>query len=130
MKLNKILLIDNCDIDNFINNTLIQTSGLGVETRTFQSAQSALDYLQSIAEKPQEIPELIFLDLGMQLMNGFDFLEEFITLPASISEHTKIIVLTSSLDRNDRLRSKAYPCVLDLLEKPMRVDRWKALLAS
>jgi CheY-like chemotaxis protein len=130
MKLSKILLIDNCDIDNFVNSTMIRNAKLGVETATYQSAQMALEYLRSIADKPREIPELIFLDLGMQLMDGFGFLEEFIKLPPSISEHTKIFVLTSSLDRNDRLRSKSYPCVLELLEKPMRVERWHALLAG
>jgi CheY-like chemotaxis protein len=128
MKIRKMVLIDNSDIDNFVNSSLVRSSGMVEELVMFQSATEGLKYMHKIAEKPEEVPQLILLDLGMQIMDGFGFMDEFLKLPPAVQDHTKIIVLTSSLDANDKKRSRSYPFVLDLLEKPLKVDKMKALI--
>jgi CheY-like chemotaxis protein len=128
MKIRKMVLIDNSDIDNFVNTSLVRSSGLVEEIVPFQSATEGLKYMRKIAETGDGAPQLILLDLGMQIMDGFGFMEEFLKLPPAVSGKTKIIVLTSSLDANDKRRSKAYPFVLDLLEKPLKVDALRALV--
>ncbi len=128
MKVKKMLLIDNSEIDNFVNVTLLSGSGLAEDFVSVSSAREGLAHLQKVADKPGEIPELILLDLGMQLMDGFGFLEEFVKLPSAISQYTRIIVLTSSIDPKDKTRSLSFPPVIDLMEKPLNVEKLRGLL--
>jgi CheY-like chemotaxis protein len=128
MKFRKILLIDNSDIDNFINASVVRRSGLVDEIVSLSSGSQGLKHLISVEDKPTEIPEIILLDLGMQIMDGFEFLELFQRLPASISAFTKIIVVTSSIDPDDRKRSLSYSCVIELIEKPLKLERLVDLL--
>jgi len=127
MKLKCILLIDNSEIDNFVNATVVRNSGLVEEIVTYQSAAEGLDYLQSLITAQVPVPGMILLDLGMQLMDGFQFLDAFLKLPFGAAQEVKIVVVTSSIDDRDRLRAKSYPCVVKVLEKPLRADRFRSL---
>ncbi len=127
MKLKCILLIDNSEIDNFVNATVVRSSGLVEEIVTFESAGEGLDYLQTLIGSHAAMPGMILLDLGMQLMDGFEFLDAFLKLPLSAAEEVKVVVVTSSIDDRDRLRAKSYPCVVRVLEKPLSVNRFRSL---
>ena len=64
----------------------------------------------------------------MPIMNGFDFLEKYGKLPTVHREKCKIVVVSSSLDTGDKLKSKESPYVLELIEKPMNTSKLKKLL--
>lgn len=121
MKLQKILLIDNSDIDNYVNATMLRALDIAADVVTCVSATEGLAYLRKTADSLQATPEIILLDLGMQIMDGYGFLEEFSSLPPAVTAGSKVVVLTSSIDPRDRDRSLAYPCVLDVMEKPLKV---------
>ena len=97
--------------------------------RTF----GVLEYLKHCESNLTEVPGLIFLDINMPEMNGFDFLDSFKTLSDNIKSHCNIIMLTSSMDENDYKRSYESTFVKGYIIKPLneeKINRLKIELAS
>ena len=80
-KFDRVLLIDDNDIDNFINERMITTNFFSNQVIVKNSGESALQYLRENAENDNNLPQIIFLDLNMPMMDGFTFLNEFENLP-------------------------------------------------
>ena len=76
----KVMLIDDNSLDNFINKKLLESNGFTDETEAFESAEKALEKLKSSAT--DELPDVIFLDIMMPGMDGFQFLDELVRLVA------------------------------------------------
>ena len=78
MKLEKVLLIDDSDIDNMVNKKVIEKTGVAKTIVIKKSAQSALDYLKDLSlNASDDIPDVIFLDIRMPEIDGFGFLEKY-----------------------------------------------------
>ncbi len=115
----KALLIDDNDIDNFINKKLLVKTRFALDIVEKKSASSALDYLRSAKEMKEELPDIIFLDIMMPVMDGFDFLDEFDTLSDEIKTHSKIIMLSSTESFKDLNRANSNKYVHKFLNKPL-----------
>jgi CheY-like chemotaxis protein len=114
-----VLLVDDNEIDNFINERIISSSKFAENIVVRNSADSALDYLRSVAEDLSKIPDVIFLDLNMPVKNGFGFLEDFAGLSESIRNKSKVIVLSSSISPEDINKASVNPFVHKYLNKPL-----------
>jgi CheY-like chemotaxis protein len=88
----------------------------------FQSASKGLDFLSGIANHPEKIPDIIFLDIKMPVMDGFGFLKEFEKLPEPVRKKSKIVMLSSSLDTNDLEQANSNPYVIMFIGKPLTVS--------
>jgi len=115
--LNNVLLLDDDDVYNFLNKSLVEISGIAQEVKTSKSPIEVIENLK--AAKVDWVPDIIFLDIMMPDMNGHQFLEAFENLPLEISGHTKIAMLSSSLDPDDREKSFKCKAVVDFIEKPL-----------
>jgi len=115
----RVLLVDDNDIDNFINERIITSSFFADKVEVKTSAQAALDFLKSNASNAELLPQVIFLDLNMPVMDGFAFLEEYKNLPDSVKNSSKIIVLSSSISPDDINKASANPLVSKYLNKPL-----------
>jgi CheY-like chemotaxis protein len=118
-KFDRVLLIDDNDIDNFINERMITTNHFSSQVTVKNSGEAALKYLRENAENENFLPQIIFLDLNMPVMDGFAFLTEFETLPSKIKSNSKIVVLSSSISPEDINRASTNPLVMKYINKPL-----------
>lgn len=112
-----VLLVDDEEIDLFINEKIMTTSNFAKNVHKTESGRVALEYLKKV-QGTEAFPELIFLDLNMPIMNGFDFLASLERLN-EFGENCKVVILTSSASDDDRTRAMKYGMVTKFISKPI-----------
>lgn len=122
--INSILLIDDNNIDNYINKAVITKLNITENIIVKLSAIDALDYLNSLTE---EFPQIIFLDIRMPIMDGFGFLREFEKIALDKRENCIVYMLSSSTNEEDITTAKSFSCVKKYLNKPLRLEVVKEL---
>lgn len=123
----KILIIEDNETDRYIARRMIQKYHFSEETIIKESAPKALEYLLSIVNIPESMPQLIFLDIRMPEMDGFGFLEEYAKFPEQIKTKCIILMLSSSLDRDDHRLAENSPYVNRFLNKPLNMEKMKVI---
>ena len=113
------MLIDEDEIDNIINQKIIESNNFSDQVAVYQTGSEALGYLVDNSKDPELLPELIFLDINMPIMDGFQFLEEFEKMPASVHAKCRIIMLSSSISPRDIDRAASNRFVKKYLNKPL-----------
>ncbi len=114
-----VMLIDDNELDNFINKKLLENENFTDTVLVHQSAQSALEELKKLENTPERLPQIIFLDIMMPHMDGFGFLEEVNKLSEKIKKHSKIIMLSTSESFKDLNRANQSKYVFKFLNKPL-----------
>ncbi len=114
-----VLLVDDNEIDNFINERIIVSSGFCANVVVKFSADAALEYLREVSSDPAQVPDVIFLDLNMPVKDGFGFLADFASLNDNVKSKSKVIVLSSSISPDDINRASVNPHVYKYLNKPL-----------
>ena len=116
-----VLLVDDDRISNFISAKTIERSGLADEIITATSGIEALDIIrQSVGS--DKFPGMIFLDINMPEMSGWDFIHEYRKVVNDQHQERNIVILTSSIHENDRLTSLKYPEVYSFILKPLTME--------
>ena len=128
--LNHIVLVDDNETTSFLNNRLLARLGTAGQISTFARADEAFHSLwghdgTAIAEAPA----LVFVDLKMPGVSGFEFLQMYAALPEPVQEKTVMAVLTTSLHSADTARVAQYPNV-EYLTKPLTEEKMALLLAK
>ena len=132
-KINCILLIDDDEPTNFLSQMIIEEANCAAEIQIAYSGGQAIDYLTSqgtstSGQNTYPRPDLIFLDINMPAMNGWEFLQKYNSLEKEHKGNIVIIMLTTSLNPDDRLRSKDFPDVSGFENKPLTREKLEALL--
>lgn len=115
----KVLVIDDNPTDRYVASYMIEKSFLSEEVIVMELATIALEYLQSLVQTKIQAPQIIFLDIRMPIMDGFDFLVEYDKLPGHIKTDCIIMMLTTSLDPADHERAANNPYVYKFINKPL-----------
>ena len=104
---------------------LIETSGFALMINKHESAKETLDFLKNASQ--EELPEVIFLDIIMPGMDGFQFLDEFEKLGETITKKCKIILLSTSDSFKDLNRANKNRLVKKFLNKPLTIEMLSAI---
>lgn len=126
LKYYAVMLIDDNEIDNLINQKMIEAAEITEHIYTHTGARSAIEFLRNLEKLEDEskkvLPEVIFLDIDMPLMDGFQFLDEFEKLSDTTKNNCKVVMLTSSINPQDVNKSKKYTYVKKYINKPLSQD--------
>lgn len=118
-KYNFVMLVDDDDIANFLNRKLLEVCLFSKKIKGFNKSLEALEFLKETVELNQPHPEIFFIDLNMPVMDGFELLEEMKKLFEHTFNEIKIVVLTSSVDLNDKRRVEAISENILFFNKPL-----------
>ncbi len=116
---NKVMIVDDNPIDQLITEYILKLNHKKGDIIVMTSAHEALDYLETNATDPESLPSLIFLDLDMPVMNGFDFLQRFKEYADEVKEGCRIVVVTASETIADIEKMRSDPHVIKLISKPL-----------
>ncbi|GJM63397.1 response regulator [Persicobacter diffluens] len=127
-KLKCILLIDDDEPTNFFNQLVLNDMDCAEKIIAVQSANEGLAYLKSVEENENPRPEIIFLDINMPGMDGWDFINHYQQLEEQHKAEIVVVMLTTSFNPDDKTRALEIPEINDLLHKPLSVEAMKDLL--
>lgn len=113
------MLVDDNELDNFINKKLLENEKFAETVLVHQSAQSALEELKKLESTPEKLPQIIFLDIMMPHMDGFGFLDEIGKLGDKVKSNCKIVMLSTSESFKDLNRANQSRFVYKFLNKPL-----------
>jgi len=119
MKLRSILLIDDNEADNFLHKLVIRDADCTEQVVAVNGGQEALDYLRQAEEGLHLPPDLIFLDINMPGMDGWEFLEEYKKMQVARENQIVAVMLTTSPNPDDQEKAKQIPEISRYVNKPL-----------
>jgi len=126
--LKKVMIIDDNEMDLYVGKRVMTKYSFAEEVLTIDSAKGALEYLIEKKNDPDQLPDLILLDINMPEMNGFEFLEEYTSLPENIRRNCIIMMLTTSMHFEDEQKATSNPYVRSYMNKPLDENKLTSLL--
>jgi CheY-like chemotaxis protein len=129
-KFDLLYVVDDDEIYQFIVKRIISESCVANEIKGFLNGKDAIETLKSAIEHPDQIPEIILLDLTMPVMDGWQFLEQYILLKPKIGKRVTIYVVSSSVNPVDVERARHIEHVSDYVVKPITKDKFMDLLKA
>lgn len=118
----RFIVIDDDPINNLLCTKNIKKSVQDADVITFTEAEIGLNYIKSNFNLPNTDNAILFLDINMPTMSGWEFMEEFHHVNSEIKGHLFIYILSSSVSETDKQKAKVDPDVIDYIEKPLLVD--------
>ena len=122
-------IIDDDNIYVNLVKKIIEIKKLSRNLIIFKNGQEALDYFKPNLEKMSQegLPDIIFLDLNMPVMDGWEFLGEFVKIKNSFNKKINLYVVSSSIDPRDLERAKSFNLVADYLIKPIELKKFEKI---
>ena len=114
-----ILLIDDDPIFVYLMRRIINSTSYTCEIKEYTDGELAINYLNGIRDKNELLPDLIFLDLSMPVMDGWEFLKEYSQLRPAIKKDITLFIVSSSISPKEVERAKTFRAVSDFLIKPL-----------
>lgn len=129
-----VLLIDDNDIDNFINERMVKGCSFSDVVYINTSTRSAIEFLKNLAANPacppSLFPTVIFLDINMPILDGFQFLAELEKFDYDFVKNLRVVMLTSSINPADQEKAMKSKLVCGFLHKPLTQEALKAVCAA
>lgn len=128
MEKKNICLIDDDEVYQFLCKKTIEKSHHVKNILIFSNGKDALDFFSENTSNTIDLPDVIFLDIDMPLMDGWQFLEEYIPLKLSMKKDIIIYIVTSSSHPVDVSRAKEISDVTGYLIKPITTENFNAIM--
>ena len=122
-------IIDDDKIYVNLVKKIIEIKKLSQNLLIFKNGKEALDYFKAILEDviKERLPDIIFLDLNMPIMDGWEFLSEFVKIKNNFNKKITLYVVSSSIDPRDLERARSFNMVTDYLIKPIELKRFEKI---
>lgn len=128
-RMKRILLIDDDPIFVFLIKKTLQTIDNTLMIDIFSDGEKAIDYIYAIKESRLLLPDIIFLDLNMPILDGWGFLDQYSLISEQLSKKIELYILSSSISPEDVRHASDYPVILDYLIKPLEKSRIADILS-
>ena len=125
--INKVLCIDDDQITLVLCDMVIKKAGFAKEVITANNGKEGISWFSNYFSKnnntaDKQPPAVIFLDLNMPVMNGWDFLEDYLMKYADRLPETKVVIVSSTVNPEDFSRANRYEIVVDFINKPLTTE--------
>ncbi|GAB4515680.1 response regulator [Allomuricauda sp. ARW1Y1] len=130
MKPVNVFVVDDDDIYQFTIKVTLRSIPAVQSTSTFADGAEALEYIVVHQNEEDKLPDIIFLDINMPVMDGFQFMEEFVELLPSLQKSIKVYMVSSSMDPKDIKKAKRFEEISDYLIKPLNSKDIKEIIAK
>ncbi|MDH3708787.1 MAG: response regulator [Cyclobacteriaceae bacterium] len=118
-RLDLVMLVDDNETDNFISKRIIEITKFARNVIIKSSGKSALEYIGAHRNEPSKLPDLIFLDINMPIVDGFVFLYEFEKFAELVKNKCRVIILSSSDNKRDIDKIVNNDHVIKFITKPL-----------
>ena len=125
-----ICIVDDDDIYKFTITKTIEKEKLAKKILVFSDGEQAFDFLKANLENNGNLPDVIFLDINMPIMDGFEFMEEYAKIHPKVGKKIIIYMVTSSVDPTDEIRANKIAQVSDYIVKPIDLSTLRSVLDS
>lgn len=124
------IIIDDDPISILVCETLLRKINFVENIKSFQNGDEGLAFLEKLIMSGDNLPEMIFLDVQMPVMNGWEFLEAYGGLGGDLAQNPHIVMLSAAFDPEDTIRAEKNPLVLKFLAKPITSEALENLRAG
>ncbi len=125
-----VLIVDDDQVYRFAATKTIEATGFAKSVEQCNNGLDALNFITHAVYSYSKLPDIIFLDINMPVMDGWEFLEAYTSIAPRLSGAIKIYIVSSSVDNNDILRSKQFKHVSGYVIKPVYKDKFCEILAD
>jgi CheY-like chemotaxis protein len=122
------MLIDDEEIFNILHEEIIKEHEPGAEVISFFDSSAALKNLRDVIAKGEKLPDFIFVDIRMPVLDGFQLLDALMKFPREQFTGVSIFVVTSSLNQRDRHHAFSYPIVTDYIIKMISLSTLEEII--
>tara|TARA_R110002012_G_scaffold267399_3_gene451156 strand:- start:4191 stop:4616 length:426 start_codon:yes stop_codon:yes gene_type:complete len=129
-KVSLVMLVDDNDTDNFLSKKIMEHVNFSENILIKNTGKSALEYLHQNQNDLDKIPDIIFLDINMPIVDGFVFLYEYENFPPQLHEKVKVVVLSSSNNKRDINQFLNNRFVHQFISKPLSEKALMELAAT
>ncbi len=129
-KIDVACVIDDDEIYTFTIKRLIDKSQIATKTLFFENGKLAIDFFNEFLHQSADLPDLILLDINMPVLDGWQFMDEFIKLSPHINKRIIVYIVSSSVDQADIDKAKSYNQISDFIVKPVSAAMFRKMAES
>jgi CheY-like chemotaxis protein len=123
-----VCIVDDDDIYQFTVMKTLKSLELVKNIIVFSDGEEAINFMLDNINKESELPDVIFLDINMPIMDGFQFMEEYVKIKPKVGKNIIIYMVSSSVDPIDIEKAKNISAISDYIIKPMKPEELKIRL--
>ena len=123
-----ICVVDDDDIYQFTISKTLKSLELAKKITVFSDGEEALNFMLDNLNNENELPDVILLDINMPIMDGFQFMSEYVKIKPKVGKNITIYMVSSSVDPVDIERAKSISEISDYIVKPIKRGELKSIL--
>lgn len=121
-------IVDDDDIFQFTAIKTIELTGQKHEVISFKDGERAFDFIKNNKDDADKLPDVMFLDINMPIMNGWEFMEAYKAIKEQLSKKINIYIITSSIDFADIEKAKQDNNIVEFISKPLAIAKYMEIL--